>query len=48
LVKYCNGRYWLVLAVIAIELDDLIEWIYFGGLKPDGLVGYIKKLVSGH
>jgi len=34
--------------VIAIELDDLIEWIYFGGLKPDGLVGYIKKLVSGH
>ena len=40
--------YWLVLSPIAIELDDLIEWTYFGGHKPDGLVDYTKKLVSGH
>ena len=39
--------YWLFLSPIAIELDDLIEWIYFGEHKPDGFVDYIKKLVTG-
>lgn len=43
-----NSLFWLFLSPIAIQLDDLIEWIYFGGHKPDGLVGYIKKLVSGN
>ena len=26
--------YWLFLSPIAIYLDDLIEWAYFGGQKP--------------
>jgi len=39
--------YWLLLSPIAIQLDDYIEWIYFGGDKPDGLVDYTSKLITG-
>jgi uncharacterized membrane protein len=38
--------YWLVLSPIAIQLDDLIEWTYFGGQKPDGLIDYFRKLIK--
>ena len=39
--------YWLFLSPVAIELDDLLEWTYFDAQKPDGIVDYIKKLISG-
>lgn len=38
--------YWLLLSPIAIQLDDLIEWTYFGAQKPDGVVDYVNKLFS--
>lgn len=39
--------YWLLLSPIAIGLDDIIEWVYFGGQKPDNIMNYFKKLFSG-
>ena len=39
--------YWLILSPIAIEFDDLIEWTYFGGEKPDGIKEFVKKLIKG-
>lgn len=39
--------YWLILSTLAIQLDDFLEWIYFGGKRPDGLAAYVRKLISG-
>lgn len=39
--------YWLVLSPLGIELDDYIEWVYFEGQKPDGIMEYVKKIFEG-
>ena len=39
--------YWIFLSGIGIQLDDLLEYVYFDGQRPDGLVDYIKKLFTG-
>lgn len=39
--------YWLFLSPIALQLDDFIEYVYFNKEKPDGMVKYFTKLVTG-
>jgi len=47
LICFRYSIYWIGLSIIALQLEDYIDYIYFNGDKPDGLVLYIKKLFSG-
>ena len=39
--------YWGFLSIFALQLEDYIDYIYFNGDKPDGLVVYIGKFIKG-
>ena len=47
LICFRYSVYWLGLSIVALNLEDYIDYIYFNGDKPDRLIVYVKKLVSG-
>jgi len=47
LICFRYSIYWIFISIVAINLEDYIDYIYFDGDKPDGLIVYVGKLIRG-